>query len=176
MKKLLFLFTALLLISCSSEDEESVTTFLEKYDGYIFESIDEEGDEIDISRIQFINEGKKIKNTSTTFIEGSCFEYLLDQTYDYMDGTFEMTVLENTVDLLKIRTKQIDNTLDPTHPDYITLGEGDFQIDGNRLTITFYNDNSLVNGGVEEFDGEYDTAETEYWSKSDISASDICNL
>ena len=57
MKKLLFLFTTLLLISCSSEDEESVTTFLEKYDGYIFEGIDEEGDEIDISRIQFINEG-----------------------------------------------------------------------------------------------------------------------
>ena len=176
MKKLLFLFTTLLLISCSSEDEESVTTFLEKYDGYIFESIDEEGDEIDITRIQFINEGKKIKNTSTTFIEGLCNEYLLDQTYDFLGSTFETTVLENTVDLLKIRIKRIDNSLDPTDPDYISLDEGYFQIDGNRLTTTFYNDNSLVDGGVEEFDGEYDSAETEYWSKSDISALDICNL
>ena len=176
MKKLLFLFTTLLLISCSSEDEESVTTFLEKYDGYIFESIDEEGDEIDISRIQFINEGKKIKITSTTFIEGVCFEYILDQTYDILVATIEVTALENTVDLLKIRIKEIDNSLDPTDPDYIRLEELDFQIDGNRLTITSYGDNSLVDGGVEEFDGEYDTAEDGYWSKSDISASDICNL
>ena len=37
MKKLLFLFTALLFISCSSdENEESTQTFLEKYDGYFF--------------------------------------------------------------------------------------------------------------------------------------------
>ena len=37
MKKLLFLFTTLLLISCSSdENEESTQTFLEKYDGVGF--------------------------------------------------------------------------------------------------------------------------------------------
>ena len=175
MKKLIFLFTTLLLISCSSEDEESVTTFLEKYDGYIFESIDEEGDEIDITRIQFINEGKKIKNTSTTFLEGLCFEYLLDQTFDFSLLTFEVTTLENSVDLLKIRIKEIDNTLDPTDPNYIGLTEWDFQIDGNANHNLLWH-NSLVDGGVEEFDGEYDTAETEYWSKSDINASDICNL
>ena len=33
MKKLYFLFTALLLISCSSDDYDSTQNFLEKYDG-----------------------------------------------------------------------------------------------------------------------------------------------
>ena len=33
MKKLYFLFTALLLISCSSDDDDSTQNFLEKYDG-----------------------------------------------------------------------------------------------------------------------------------------------
>jgi hypothetical protein len=43
MKKLLFLFTALLFISCSSdENEESTQTFLEKYDGVGFINNDDE--------------------------------------------------------------------------------------------------------------------------------------
>ena len=40
MKKLLFLFTALLLISCSSEDDDSTQNFLEKYDGVYWASND----------------------------------------------------------------------------------------------------------------------------------------
>ena len=45
MKKLLFLFTALLLISCSSDDDDSTQNFLEKYDGVYWASNDnEEGD------------------------------------------------------------------------------------------------------------------------------------
>ena len=40
MKKLYFLFTALLLISCSSEDDDSTQNFLEKYDGVYWASND----------------------------------------------------------------------------------------------------------------------------------------
>ena len=38
MKKLLFLFTTLLLISCSSEDDDSTQNFLEKYNGVYWAS------------------------------------------------------------------------------------------------------------------------------------------
>ena len=38
MKKLLFLFTTLLLISCSSEDDHSTQNFLEKYNGVYWAS------------------------------------------------------------------------------------------------------------------------------------------
>lgn len=38
MKKLLFLFTTLLLISCSSEDDDSTQNFLEKYNGIYWAS------------------------------------------------------------------------------------------------------------------------------------------
>ena len=38
MKKLLFLFTTLLLISCSSEDDDSTQNFLEKFNGVYWAS------------------------------------------------------------------------------------------------------------------------------------------
>ena len=56
MKKLLFLFTALLLISCSSEDDDSTQNFLEKYDGVYWASNDnDEGFWLQFNLTDFVN-------------------------------------------------------------------------------------------------------------------------
>ena len=80
MKKLLFLFTALLFISCSEDENEgSNLTFFEKYDGVVWEEVTE----FDyLNRFQFLN--GNIVTVNSYFVEDQdedCESDLLYSTY-----------------------------------------------------------------------------------------------
>jgi len=178
MKKLLFLFTTLLLISCSSdENEESTQTFLEKYDGYIFESTLDDNGYIQVSRVEFIEDGKKWKVFNEEIEPNGdsysfCETHFLDGITEFQENNFriESTIIENTHDLLKIRAKTFDYNFDPIVPN---LFESDYQIIDEQLIITSYYDVGFDD--VEELDGVYDGSEVSYMRLSNISSSELCN-
>ena len=101
MKKLLFLFTALLFISCSEDENEgSNLTFFEKYDGVVWEEVTE----FDyLNRIQFLN--GNIVTVNSYFVEDQdedCESDLLYSTYitELNEDSFVIynEILENGVD------------------------------------------------------------------------------
>ena len=97
MKKLIYLFLALLIVSCSSDDSsDDNQLFLEKYDSVVWERID---DEIDTERVAFVNSSK----TLATFYD-ACFIYDLEGSTETPDGdTLTISIqdeTENSISLL----------------------------------------------------------------------------
>ena len=97
MKKLSYLFLALLIVACSSDDSsDDNQLFLEKYDSVVWERID---DEIDTERVAFVNSSK----TLATFYD-ACFIYDLEGSTETPDGdTLTISIqdeTENSISLL----------------------------------------------------------------------------
>ena len=100
MKKLIYLFLTLLIVSCSSDDSSEDSSddnqlFLEKYDSVVWESIDIDDDE----RVAFVNSSK----TLAVFYD-ACFIYELEGSTEIPDGdTVTISIqdeTENSISLL----------------------------------------------------------------------------
>jgi hypothetical protein len=97
MKKLTYLFLAILIVACSSDDNgDSSQLFLEKYDSVVWESIDGGTDN---ERIAFVNSSK----TLAIFYD-ACFIYDLEGPTETPDGdTVTISIqneTENSISLL----------------------------------------------------------------------------
>ena len=97
MKKLTYLFLAILIVACSGDDSsDSNQLFLEKYDSVVWESFD---DKIDNERIAFVNSSK----TLAIFYD-ACFIYDLEGSTETPDGdTVTISIqneTENSISLL----------------------------------------------------------------------------
>jgi len=96
MKKLTYLFLALLIVACSDDSSDGNQLFLEKYDSIVWEKID---DEIDNERIAFVNSSK----TLAIFYD-ACFIYDLEGSTETPDGdTVTISIkdeTENSISLL----------------------------------------------------------------------------
>ncbi len=98
MKKLIYLFLALIIVACSSDDssDDGNQLFLEKYDSVVWESIDGEADN---ERIAFVNSSK----TLAIFYD-ACFIYDLEGSTETPDGdTITISIqneTENSISLL----------------------------------------------------------------------------
>ena len=89
MKKLLFLFTTLLFISCSSEDEEQ--NLIDKLNNKVFKDNSSEQSEYDIlNHIVFNKESDKLLTFFSTLIvdEEACLDYMVDLT---LNGFVDLT-------------------------------------------------------------------------------------
>lgn len=110
MKKLLFLFTALLLISCSSEDEEQ--NLRDKLNNKVFKDNVSEQSEYDIlNHIVFNKESDKLLTFFSTLIvdEESCLDYMVDLT---LNGFVDLTDDEPYFDTQYVRvTEETATTL-----------------------------------------------------------------
>ena len=86
MKKLTYLFLALLIVACSSDDGSEQQTFLEKYDGIVWETSPESDVEY-IQRFMFSNNPKSIISYFEEQTgEASCDTILLD-IYEIFDNS-----------------------------------------------------------------------------------------
>ena len=119
MKKLLFLFTTLLLISCSSEDEESVTTFLEKYDEYGFT----DGDEYWF----FFNDTIFLKYAEPT--EFMCFEIKEGENRTFIaeiiSNDSQKLLVNLTAPCSDCETESLQFTIDSTGNNLTVMYDGD---------------------------------------------------
>ena len=96
MKKLIYLFLALLIVACSSDDS-SEQLFLEKYDSIVWEYFEDDG-EADWEKIAFINNSKAL----TIYSDGLCFTYNLEGTTETPNGTVIISIEEETENSLTI--------------------------------------------------------------------------
>ena len=96
MKKLTYLFLALIIVACSSDDS-SEQLFLEKYDGVVWEYFEDDG-EADWEKIAFINNSKAL----TIYTDGICFTFNLEGTTETPDGTLTLSIEEETENSLTI--------------------------------------------------------------------------
>ena len=128
MKKLLFLFTTLLLISCSSEDDNETSetkTFLEKNDGLGFY----DGDEF---YTFFYNDDVFLKEVDSEDVgESFCVEYR-EGTNNVNGLTFNVEILTN--DSERLIVKFINNSGEKSTTEYIVDSTQ------NELTIEYDND------------------------------------
>jgi len=86
MKKLIYLFLALIIVACSSDDGSEQQTFLEKYDGIVWETSPESDVEY-IQRFMFSNNPKSIISYFEEQTgEASCDTILLD-IYEIFDNS-----------------------------------------------------------------------------------------
>ena len=119
MKKLTYLFLALIIVACSDDDSDGNQLFLEKYDSIVWESTE---DKIDNERIAFVNSSK----TLAIFYD-ACFIYDLEGSTETPDGdTVTISIqdeTENSISLL------VQSTLFPE--------------DNNRFTSTVTTDGSI---------------------------------
>ena len=96
MKKLTYLFLALIIVACSSDDS-SEQLFLEKYDGVVWEYFEDDG-EADWEKIAFINNSKAL----TIYTDGICFTFNLEGTTETPDNTLTISIEEETENSLTI--------------------------------------------------------------------------
>jgi hypothetical protein len=96
MKKLTYLFLALIIVACSSDDS-SEQLFLEKYDSIVWEYFEDDG-EADWEKIAFINNSKAL----TIYTDGICFTYNLEGTTETPNGTVIISIEEETENSLTI--------------------------------------------------------------------------
>ncbi|MDC0178089.1 hypothetical protein OAJ14_08095 [Polaribacter sp.] len=121
MKNLLYLFFAITLLGCSSDEDDddnaSAQTFFEKYDGIVWEQETFNGDKVDkslsLQRFQFFKD-KSIKvydyekNTSIP-IEDCNQIFVVDATSYYSNITEDSITYEDDIDVIVFTVK--DNTL-----------------------------------------------------------------
>jgi hypothetical protein len=117
MKKLIYLFLALLIVACSSDDNQ---LFLEKYDSVVWETID------DGERLAFVNSSK----TLAVFYD-ACFIYELEGSTETQVGdTVTISIqdeTENSISLL------VQSTLFPEDNGLFTFT---VTSDGSTYTLT----------------------------------------
>ena len=117
MKKLIYLFLGLLIVACSSDDNQ---LFLEKYDSVVWETID------DGERLAFVNSSK----TLAVFYD-ACFIYDLEGSTETPDGdTLTISIqdeTENSISLL------VQSTLFPEDNGLFTFT---VTSDGSTYTLT----------------------------------------
>ena len=134
MKKLLFLFTTLLLISCSSEDDNETSetkTFLEKNDGLGFGFYD--GDEF---YKFFYNDDVFLKEVDSEDVgESFCVEYR-EGTNNVNGLTFNVEILTN--DSERLIVKFFNNSGEESTTEYIVDSTQ------NELTIEYDNDGDPI--------------------------------
>ena len=119
MKKLIYLFLGLLIVACSSDDNQ---LFLEKYDSVVWEGIAIPDDE----RVAFVNSSK----TLAVFYD-ACFIYELEGSTEIPDGdTVTISIqdeTENSISLL------VQSTLFPEDNGLFTFT---VTSDGSTYTLT----------------------------------------
>lgn len=120
MKKLLYLFLALTVISCSKDDDNDPQTFFEKYDSVVWE--EEEDYEDYINRIQFNN------GTSVSVNYYSVEEDYIDCGVDLLDSAGELIEVNENSFVLFIEYFEGDTDYSYT----ITVSAID---GGSKLTI-----------------------------------------
>tara|TARA_B110000261_G_scaffold112532_1_gene125720 strand:- start:304 stop:726 length:423 start_codon:yes stop_codon:yes gene_type:complete len=117
MKKLIYLFLGLLIVACSSDDNQ---LFLEKYDSVVWETID------DGERLAFVNSSK----TLAVFYD-ACFIYELEGSTETQVGdTVTISIqdeTENSISLL------VQSTLFPEDNGLFTFT---VTSDGSTYTLT----------------------------------------
>jgi len=147
MKKLLFLFTTLLLISCSSEDDNETSepkTFLEKNDGLGF--YDDDG-----YYVFFYNDDVFMKYVDE-FDEEPCSEF----REGYNKNETNVTIITNDSERLKVSFDNLEEG------DYDFTNEYVVDVEKNILTETF---NIIGQNNVEVFK----------YSKTTTTYSSLCN-
>lgn len=145
MKKAIYLFLTLFLISCSKDDNggsDEATTFTEKYNGYGFK---------DGSDYIFISD-------STYFLrivaDGECFEWR-EGLNNFFDLTYKITITKNTPTNLVSDMVVIYNNIEE---ETFTL---DLSVSGNNLTaVEVYEDGSR---------------DTTTFSKTNTTFNSLCN-
>ena len=103
MKKLTYLFLALLIVACSSDDSsDGNQLFLEKYDGVVWQRLPLSNDYS--YRIAFINSSNSV--TQYSYLEGeeeSCTSFPIEgTTNDPVDGITTTSIQEETENSLSI--------------------------------------------------------------------------
>ena len=126
MKKLLYLFLAITIISCSKDDSSEPQTFFEKYDGVVWQKNDSDPDYT--YRLQFNN----ATQPSVTSYDGSfggavCVSSLIE------DGNNELTEINE--DGFIILGEFIEDSIVYSYSATIEVSEN-----GNQLTITYSDD------------------------------------
>jgi hypothetical protein len=113
MKKIIYLFLALLIVACSSDDSsdgdsDNNQLFLEKYDGVVWEwdgSFDTYTE-----KIAFINSSKSITDYTLFPDEEWCYTWPIATTTDYeysdgVDGSITISIQEETENSIAILFK-----------------------------------------------------------------------
>ena len=100
MKKLTYLFLALLIFACSSDDSDGNQLFLEKYDGVVWERLPLDNQSY---RIAFIDSSNSITQYSSSFgedMEEMCSNTPLEGTTDGLNTTTIQEETENSLSIL----------------------------------------------------------------------------
>ena len=100
MKKLTYLFLALLIVACSSDDSDGNQLFLEKYDGVVWERLPLDNQSY---RIAFIDSSNSITQYSSSFgedMEEMCSNTPLEGTTDGLNTTTIQEETENSLSIL----------------------------------------------------------------------------
>jgi hypothetical protein len=100
MKKILYLFLAVTIFACSSDDssDNSNQTFFEKYNGVVWE----QNEEVYVERVMFVNEPKSIKGKDHyQNLETEC------QTINFSENN--IIIIENNDDTLVISGELLPN-------------------------------------------------------------------
>ena len=100
MKKLTYLFLALLIVACSDDDSDGNQLFLEKYDGVVWEQLPLDNQSY---RIAFIDSSNSITQYSSSFgedMEEMCSNTPLEGTTDGLNTTTIQEETENSLSIL----------------------------------------------------------------------------
>jgi hypothetical protein len=136
MKKLTYLFLALIIVACSDDDSDSNQLFLEKYDSVVWEFIEHDNLMHEWEKIAFIESPK-------TFTGYSEYDVITCETFD-LEGT---TLTENGPITLTIQ-EETENSL-------TILAQYQNYPEWNGVTIfTVTNDANRLSQGSEEGQSE----------------------
>ena len=101
MKKLTYLFLALIIVACSDDEGNGNQLFLEKYDGVVWERLPLDND--NSYRIAFIDSSNSITQYSSSFgedMEEMCSNTPLEGTIDGLNTTTIQEETENSLSIL----------------------------------------------------------------------------
>jgi hypothetical protein len=127
MKKLLYLFFAITLLGCSSDDEDTTQTFLEKYEGIVWET------EASITEPDYFH-GVRFLNSPMTLIWNEKYNNFNDCLYYVFgeinqvdtDRAVQVTLIENSENtlVLKFVEKQVGEAEISTTTTITVIDEG----------------------------------------------------
>jgi hypothetical protein len=140
MKKLIYLFLALLIVACSDDNNNdgnnnnnNPSGFLEKYNNVLFDISDDDfADQLGFSdgRIRLYND-----SLCSPFINTEGPTYLSENfwLWEYGSGTFNSSIVENTADKLVLQLEVSEEDLDYCNTSWYNTWT--FTISGNSLTF-----------------------------------------
>ena len=147
MKRAIYLFLTLFLISCSKDDKSSENqTFLQKYDGYGFVYENDTGSETGSEYVFFSDSEYFLKYASVYGGDSECVLVREESVFDSEEGEgYNLSILTNEGDtlLIEIEYAYEDGEVEIDQLEYSINSQGDVMtytliVDSDTYTDTFY--------------------------------------